>query len=791
MDMPLAHLDRPFDYLIPATDDEAAQPGVRVKVRFAGQLVSGFLLDRVESSEHGGKLAFLEKVVSPERVLDPEIARLARAVADRYAGNLADVLRLAVPPRHARVESQATPPPSAPGQATVPSSAPRPATPPPSAPGQATVPSSAPRPATVPSSVPGQVTVPSSVPGEDAVPGSPQEQAVPPPSVPDPAGSGRFPAVPGDREEPQSGGAEDVPLGLGRAGAGEVRDDSAALASSGTEAEALQHVRAEAEASQQMRGEAAAGGARGGNRPEPARIKAPEAGGWDSYATGPAYLRAVEEGRPARAVWSALPGEDWPLRIAEAAAATVRGGRGVVIVVADARDLERADRALSEVLGEGMHVALNAALGPAVRYRRFLAASRHQVPVVVGTRAAMWAPVADLGLVVIWDDGDDLHSEPRAPYPHARDVLLTRAQMADCAALVGGFARTGEAQLLLETGWAREIVADRAVRRRRAPAISPTGDDSQLARDPGAVTARLPTVAWEAARQALHAGAPVLVQVPRRGYLPSVACAECRAPARCPHCSGPLGLHGARDVPVCHWCGRGSAAWECPNCHERRLRASVIGARRTAEELGRAFAGFRVRTSGRDEVLSTVPAEPALVVATPGAEPVAEGGYGAVLLLDTWALLSRADLRAAEETMRRWLNAAALARSGADGGRVVVVADGSLAPVQSLMRWDPGWFAERELSERRDLGFPPAARMASLTGQTAAVNDLLALARLPDGTEVLGPVPATDDQERMLLRVSRSRAADLAHALHEAASVRSARKAPLPVRVQVDPADLF
>lgn len=522
-----------------------------------------------------------------------------------------------------------------------------------------------------------------------------------------------------------------------------------------------------------------------------ADIAAPAVGGWDSYQAGVGFLRALEEGRPARAVWSALPGEDWALRIAEAAAATVRGGRGVVIVVADARDLDRVDKALGTVLGDGKHVALNAALGPAERYRRFLKASRHQVPVVVGTRAGMWAPAPKLGLVVIWDDGDDLHAEPRAPYPHARDVLLTRAQLAECAALVGGFARTGEGQLLLETGWAKEIVAPRAVLRERQPAISPTGDDSQLARDPGAVSARLPTLAWQAARQALQAGTPVLVQVPRRGYLPAVACAECRTPARCPHCSGPLGLEGARDVPVCHWCGRGAAAYQCPVCEGRRLRASVTGARRTAEELGRAFAGAAVRTSGRDEILTTVPAEAAVVVATPGAEPVAEGGYGAVLLLDTWALLSRSDLRAAEETMRRWLNAAALARSGPDGGRVIVVADQSLAPVQALLRWDPGWFAARELAERRELGFPPAARMASVTGTAAAVNELLSLARLPDDVEVLGPVPAGDDQERMLLRVSRSRAAGLAHALHEAAAVRSAKKAALTVRVQVDPADLF
>src|SRR4029079_15262126 len=93
--------------------------------------------------------------------------------------------------------------------------------------------------------------------------------------------------------------------------------------------------------------------------------------------------------------------------------------------------------------------------------------------------------------------------------------------------------------------------------------------------------------------------------------------------------------------------------------------------------------------------------EPALVVSTPGAEPLAEGGYGAVLLLDSWALLSRADLRAGEEAVRRWVGAATLARPASRGGRVVVVADGGLVPVQALLRWDPAPFAARELGERR------------------------------------------------------------------------------------------
>ncbi|WP_088978491.1 primosomal protein N' [Micromonospora coxensis] len=711
MDVPLPHLDRPFDYLVPAELDAEARPGVRVKVRFAGQLVDGWLLDRVAESAHP-RLAYLEKVVSPEPVLAPEVARLARAVADRYAGSLADVLRLAVPPRHARVEKEPRDTPDT----------------------------------------------------HDAAPGV----------APTAGGTARGVALTGD----------DTARSVALTGDGTAR--SMAPTGGGT---------VPAGGGTRAAGASAATGpgtpSAGHPTPDPGAAPAVDPRGWRDYPAGPAYLRALAEGRAPRAVWSALAGEDWAARYADAVAATVAGGRGAVVVVADARDLDRLDTALTATLGPGRHACLSAALGPARRYRAFLAARRGDVPVVIGTRAAMFAPVDRLGLVAIWDDGDDLHAEPRAPYPHARDVLLTRARLAEAATLVGGFTRTAEAQLLVETGWAREVVADRATVRARTPAIAPTGDDPQLARDPGAATARLPSLAWTTARDALRADAPVLVQVPRRGYLPAVACAHCRTPARCPHCAGPLALPSADGTPACRWCGRVAAAYACPECGGRRLRASVTGARRTAEELGRAFPGVPVRTSGREEVLGAVPGGAGLVIATPGAEPPAEGGYGAVLLLDSWALLTRADLRAGEEALRRWLSAAALARPGPAGGRVVVVADGALAPVQALLRWDPAWFAARELAERRELGFPPAMKMASVTGTAEAVAGLLAEARLPDDAEVLGPVPADEGRERMLVRVPRARAAALAEALHIAAGVRSARKAAEPVRLQVDPLSLF
>ena len=146
------------------------------------------------------------------------------------------------------------------------------------------------------------------------------------------------------------------------------------------------------------------------------------------------------------------------------------------------------------------------------------------------------------------------------------------------------------------------------------------------------------------------------------------------------------------------------------------MRALVIGSARTAEELGRAFPGISVRTSAGDSVLDQVPAAPSLVVATPGAEPLADSGYGAALLLDGWALLARPDLRAGEEAFRRWSNAAALVRPD---GQVVVGAEASIPAVQALVRWDAAGHAARELAERAELGFPPAVRMAALTGATA------------------------------------------------------------------------
>ncbi|GGW66244.1 putative primosomal protein N' [Streptomyces galilaeus] len=668
VDKGVLHLDRYFDYAVPAELDADAQPGVRVRVRFGagrgrvregrregGGLIDGFLVERLAESDYAGPLAALAQVVSPEPVLGPELLGLARAVADRYAGSLADVLQLAVPPRSARAEQRPSPEP------------------------------------------------------------------LPPPQAPQP-------------------------------------------------------------------------------------------GSWGRYEHGGAFLDALASGGAPRAVWNALPGPGWSEELARAVAATLASGRGALVVVPDGRAAARVDGALTALLGEGRHALLTADAGPEKRYREWLAVRRGSVRAVVGTRAAMFAPVRDLGLVAVWDDGDDSHSELHAPQPHARDVLLLRAAQDGCGFLMGGWSCTVEGAQLVGSGWARPLVAGREQVRRAVPLVRTVGDQD-LARDEAARAARLPSLAWQAVREGLRHG-PVLVQVPRRGYVPRMACAACRAPARCRHCSGPL---EARDSgPLwCGWCGREENAWHCPECGGFRLRAQVVGARRTAEELGRAFPAVPVRTSGREQVLDTVPGTPALVVSTPGAEPVAEGGYAAALLLDGWAMVGRPDLRAGEDALRRWIAAASLVRPQGDGGTVVVVAEPTLRPVQALVRWDPVGHAVRELEERAELGFPPVSRMAAVAAAPDALAAFLRSVELPPEAEVLGPVPLPvtpegrtrrpgapppgEQWERALIRVPPGKGAALAAALKTAQAARMAARGGAAasrgegsgaVWVRVDPQDI-
>ena len=662
VDSTLPQVDRTFDYRVPAELSEDAVPGARVRVLFNGHELTGYIEERAATTDWTRtSLLPLKSVLSRVPSVAPEIFALAEALADRYASTVANVLRLAVPPRIAALDKKYAP----------------------------------------------------------LLPG--YESAYLGDSAPVSTSDAPENAAPEHAEsEPSTAAA------ASSAAVSSATDPYAWLATPGAPAPFVLD-------------------------PPALNPDAPDAASvFSDYENGAEFIEDVAAGAATRAVMTVLPGHlehTWADVLATALAAAATSGRGAIAVVPTAKNLDLLEAALAERLPADAFVRLSSDSTPHTRYHGFVKARLGQVPVVIGTRAAAYAPVANLGLVVCWDDGDSSLVEQRAPYCHARDVLLLRASAENTAALFAGFSMSSEAARLVRTRWASHVRAPRALVRDYSPRIFSTGSEFELARDPLAAMARIPHLAFEHARRALARG-PVLVQVARSGYIPSFSCERCRMPARCGECSGPLSVASGSSVPSCSWCGHLAQQWRCSECGFTHWRYSAAGVTRTAEELGRAFPNVPVISSAGDHVRASVGPEPALVVATPGAEPVAFGGYAAALLLDADKMLRFDSLRAPEAALRRWLNAAALVRPAALEGTVVTTA--SPSPVeQALVRWDPAWFARQELEERAQTGLPPAVRTAAVTGAEVDVRAFMEeflessalLERVREQLRIVGPVP--------------------------------------------------
>jgi primosomal protein N' (replication factor Y) len=624
IDTPVPHLDKVFDYQVPEKFSATAVPGVRVRVRFAGRLVDGFIVGRAAVTSTEAALRPLERVISPEIVLTPEISELVSLVADRYAGTFSDVVRSAVPPRHARAES-------------------------------------------MPDSL--VASVATSVTAEDS-------------------------------------------------------------------------------------------------------------DNWSKYAHGATLLDRVAQRQLSRWAWSARPAHGWAADIAALVrAAATDPAAGVLVIVPDRRAIDLIRAQFAPDLDSQIAV-LAAEAGPERRYRDFLRVLRRHARIVIGTRSAVFAPVADLRLIIVWDDADESMIDPHAPYWHARDVAVMRAHQLKCSLAIGSAARSIAAQNLCESGWARSVVPLRAAIKADAPVIRALqpGDERN---DAAAAAARIPHTAWLVAKEGLRHG-PVLIQVPRRGHTPALACQDCRQRAVC-ECGGPLALSSGASVPSCTWCAKPAVSWKCPQCRGTSLRAVSIGVERTAEEFGRAFSGARVRWSSGETPITSIDDSPALIVSTPGVEPIPPRGYAAVLLLDARAQLEHPSVNAAEEAVMRWFTAAALARPSA---HVVVTAESSAPAVQALIRWDAPWFARHEYAQRLEAGLPPATRMAALRGTAADIAEVSAALSVPH--RLLGP----NDQDRAFILVSRENGLVLSRELRAVAAVRSARREAGVVQVVCDPRDL-
>ena len=421
----------------------------------------------------------------------------------------------------------------------------------------------------------------------------------------------------------------------------------------------------------------------------------------------------------------------WARTIVELASGVLAAGDSVIVVLPDQRDIERLLAVAALVLPPDRLVRLDAGQSDAERYRSFLRARLEPGVLIVGSRAAVLAPAQRLGLLIVWDDGDPMLHEPHAPGVHARDVALVRQELSGCRLVLAAHAPSVEAERLVELGYCRRI--EPAGRPPRVvPTALQTGDAGP------AQQARIPSTAWRAASEALRDG-PVLLQVSRPGD------------------------------------------------------EAAIGTERTAADLGRAFPRARIIVADAAHPVAEVGSQPAIVVATRGAEPVAPDGYRAVLLLDGERMLARESLRVAEDYVRTAANAIALAAPGSPvylagvGGRIA----------RAFTTWRLDELAREELAERTAARMPPAVRTATLLGAPAAVEAAITAAGIAHD-DVIAPVRLEDGQLRSVIRFDYRRGAEVAAALRTEilrhAAGRGARRggrAVVGLRVRFDDPLLF
>lgn len=480
----------------------------------------------------------------------------------------------------------------------------------------------------------------------------------------------------------------------------------------------------------------------------------------------------------------------WADLLAALALSTLAAGRSALIVVPDQRDEDQVLAALEDREPDDAVVRDDARRSGPERYAAYLRLLSPVPAIVVGNRSTVYAPAHDVGCVIVWDDGDPLLAEPLSPGVHARDAALVRQELEGSALVFAGHTRTTDVERLVQLGWVHELPA----RRRERPAVVLSATREGESRG-----ARVPSAAFAAAREALQHG-PVLVQVARPGYAPVLVCADCRTPARCPHCTGPLRARRPGVTPDCGWCGPSAPTWTCANCSSTKLRMASSGSERTADELGRAFPGIRIVVADGAHQITEVDARPALVVATRGAEPHAAGGYRAVILLDGDRMLMAEQLRIGESCLRWWSDAAALAAPGAPVHLVGV--SGPVA--RALATWTQPAYARAELADRAPLTMPPTVRVAAVEGSSATVTQTLESLReaVPTlGTAaILGPVPIESGGVRALIRFDYAhggavaehlRAAVVADALRARRTAKDrAPRTTLKVRLDVPELDL-
>ena len=473
---------------------------------------------------------------------------------------------------------------------------------------------------------------------------------------------------------------------------------------------------------------------------------------------------------PSHSYYLFTPGEDPFHTMATWIKSRVSQG-GVLVVLPELREVHSLMNELTTL--DVDFSVLDASLPRSTRYENFLKVATGASQVVIGTRSAIFAPIANLQTIVVFREGSESHYERRTPGWNVRDVAIIRSQLGAIALTFAGFSPSSELSLLIES----EAIALKG-KRAKVDATAYPQIQGEL----------LPDRIFTPIRSALKRGS-VLFLVPRKGYSQAISCTSCRNIGLC-ECGGRIYFGGPNKGFICSLCNLTTAEWSCKWCKKSSAHLLGRGNLRYAQEIGRAFPGFAVVSSDATNSIHQVENQHSIVLATAGMAPVVSGGYEAVVILEGDNLFSQLDLRAHERAREAIMQSASLL---SPSGKALVVIDNSHPIVAALSRWNLSPLLARELREREQTQLPPLVHAIVLelansdtptfiSGITSSIKD----GRIPNSTRILGPTQMDAEFSRVILTISRDHGQELFDFLVTYRKKRGIAKKSIP-RMRIDP----
>ena len=408
----------------------------------------------------------------------------------------------------------------------------------------------------------------------------------------------------------------------------------------------------------------------------------------------------------------------------QAIAKLLEQGKGAIVLVPEIALTPQTVRRFAGRFGDQVAV-LHSALSDGERYDEWHRIRTGEARVVVGPRSAVFAPVANLGLIVVDEEHDPSYKQDETPRYHARDVAVMRARFEGARIVLGSATPSLESWLNAQQGKYELASVPARVAGRSLPEVHLVNMQQELER-----MGHVPiysSLLLEAVRSRLDRGEQTILFLNRRGYARVLDCPDCGWVAECPECAVPYTYHRADECLRCHVCG----GWarlpaDCPVCHAKDLSYGGVGTQRAEAALKACFPRAKIlrmdadstsRKFSHDDILSAFRAGKADVLL--GTQMIAKGldfpNVTLVGVLNADTSLNRPDPRASERTYQLLAQVSGRAGRAEKPGEVYIQTfQPDAAAIAAAAKGDYAAFAAGELEDRRTAYFPPYCRLSTL-----------------------------------------------------------------------------